>query len=119
MSLSDAFVKLVCERKFNNYFPKPSYHPTNKDLVILSTNYCEGQDILASCEGNENGIYEYNTKRNTFNRLYAYDQKFKPFAHGQFIDAKNELLHIFGNGKLGIFDLNTKIMNTNTTSALR
>eukprot|EP01084_Bolivina_argentea_P127515 225496_1 len=110
MSLSDAFVKLVCQRKFNYYVPKPSYHPTNKDLVILTTNYCEG---------NENGIYEYNTKRNTFNRIYTYDTTFELFGHGQFMDAKNELLYIFGNGKLGIFDLNTKIMNTNTTSALR
>eukprot|EP01084_Bolivina_argentea_P127517 225499_1 len=109
MSLSDISVKLELEPKFNCYFPKPSYYLNNQDVIILSTNIYE----------EKKGIYEYNLKQNTFNKIYTYDQKFTPFAHGQFIDLKNELLYIFGNGKLGIFDLNTKIMNTNTTSALR
>eukprot|EP01084_Bolivina_argentea_P247774 414505_1 len=95
MSLSDIFVNLGCEQKFLWHFPKPSYLPQNKDVVILSTG-CE--------EGNAKGIYEYNMKRNTFNKIYTYEQTFKPSLHGQFIDAKNELLYIFGNGKLGIFD---------------
>eukprot|EP01084_Bolivina_argentea_P053142 97571_1 len=109
MSPSDVFFKLECEQKFRHYFPKPSYHPTNKDVVILSTNYW---DVYRN---EKEGIYEYNMEKNTFNKIYTYD-KFKPFNHGQFIDVKNELLYIFGYGKLGIFDLNTQIMNTNTKS---
>eukprot|EP01084_Bolivina_argentea_P159871 278449_1 len=99
------FGKAECEQKFDCIMPKPSYHPTNKDVVII--NYGEG-------------LYEYNTKRNTFNKIYTYKQGFEPDCHhGQFIDAKNQLLYIFGYGELGIFDLNTKVMNTNTESALR
>eukprot|EP01084_Bolivina_argentea_P145607 255176_1 len=101
MSVSDIFVKSDnCEQKFVLFFPKPSYHPNNKDVIIISTNHC--------------GIYEYNMKRNTFNKIYTYKQGFGPHFHGQFIDAKNESLYIFGYGELGIFDLNAKIMNTNT-----
>eukprot|EP01084_Bolivina_argentea_P074829 135712_1 len=58
-------------------------------------------------------------KRNTFNKIYTYDKTFEPDGHGQFIDAKNESLYMFCYGQLGIFDLNTKIMNTNTESPLR
>eukprot|EP01084_Bolivina_argentea_P094070 169117_1 len=86
LSLSDIFVKLEFEQKFNWYFPKPSYHPQNKDVIILSAGHYEG---------NKKGIYEYNTKKNTFNKIYTYEQGFKLFNHGQFIDAKNELLYIF------------------------
>eukprot|EP01084_Bolivina_argentea_P107975 192998_1 len=110
MSLLVTFVKLECEQKFDWCFPKPSYHPKNKDVVILST---------STSEENKKGIYEYNTRRNTFNKVYTYDKTFKPVIYGQFIDSKNELLYIFGDGELGIFDLTTKIMNTNTTSPLR
>eukprot|EP01084_Bolivina_argentea_P159870 278447_1 len=111
MSLSSMFDKTECEQKFNYPVPKPSYHPKDKDVVILSTSYWEG---------NTKGLYEYNTKRNTFNKIYTYKQGFEPDCHhGQFIDAKNQLLYIFGYGELGIFDLNTKVMNTNTESALR
>eukprot|EP01084_Bolivina_argentea_P145606 255175_1 len=113
MSLPSMFCKTECEQKFNCYIPKPSYHSKNKDMIIISTDYWEG---------NKKGIYECNTKRNTFNKIYTYKQGFEVFSpslHGQFIDSKNELLYIFGHGKLGIFDLNSKVMNTNTTSALR
>eukprot|EP01084_Bolivina_argentea_P036105 66828_1 len=111
MSLSRVFVKVKCEQKviINYYMPKPSHHPKNKDVVIISTDYWEEQ----------NGIYEYNIKNNTFNKIYTYDKTFEPYDHGQFIDEKNELLYIFGREELGIFDLNTKIMNTNTKSVLR
>eukprot|EP01084_Bolivina_argentea_P107976 192999_1 len=104
MSLLVTFVKLECEQKFDWCFPKPSYHPKNKDVVILST---------STSEENKKGIYEYNTRRNTFNKMHTYDKTFNPFNHGQFIDAKNELLYMFGYGILGIFDLNTKIIKTN------
>eukprot|EP01084_Bolivina_argentea_P147319 257779_1 len=110
MSLSDIFAKLECEQKFHYYVPKPSSYPNNKEVVIISTTHWEG---------NKKGIYKYNIKRNTFNKIYTYDKTFEPYDHGQFIDEKNELLYIFGRDKLGIFDLNTKIMNTNTKSPLR
>eukprot|EP01084_Bolivina_argentea_P145608 255179_1 len=109
MSLPSMFCKTECEQKFNCYMPKPSRHPKNKDLIILST---------SKWEGNNKGIYEYNTKRNTFNKIYTYKQGFEPSNHGQFMDAKNELLYLFGYGQLGIFDLNTNEMNTNTESVL-
>eukprot|EP01084_Bolivina_argentea_P072017 130807_1 len=99
MSLSEIFAKLQSEQKFVHYVQKPSYHSTNKDVIILSTSHVEG---------NAKGIYEYNIKKNTFTKIYTYKQGFKPRYHGQFIDSKNELLYIFGNGQLGIFDLNTK-----------
>eukprot|EP01083_Nonionella_stella_P199288 730866_1 len=106
MSLSSIFFKSECILKFVDCLSKPSYHPKNKDVAIVSA---------------DKGIYEYNTKTNTFNEIYTYDQTFNPEFHGQFIDSKNELLYIFGglNGTFGIFDLNTKIMNTNTESVLR
>eukprot|EP01084_Bolivina_argentea_P255250 429264_1 len=93
---------LECSLKIDEYFPKPSHHPKNQDVVIIST-----------YEGSQKpGIYEYNLRFNTFNKIYAYQKAFKPYNQGQFIDSKNELLYIFYNGKLGIFDLDTKIMNT-------
>eukprot|EP01084_Bolivina_argentea_P000619 1152_1 len=110
MSLSDIFVNLECEQKFDFYFPKPSYHPKNKDVVILSP---------SDLEGSKKGIYEYNLQKNAFNKIYTYEPTFHTSSHGQFLDAKNELLYIFGYNKLGIFDLNTKVMNTNTKYLLR
>eukprot|EP01084_Bolivina_argentea_P054926 100730_1 len=109
MSLSSICSKLEHTLKFVSYIPKPSHHPTNKDVVIIST-HC--------IEGNIRGIYEYNMKSNIFNKIYTYDPTFTPYGHGQFIDTKNELLYMFGHDKLGIFDLNTKIMTINTESVL-
>eukprot|EP01084_Bolivina_argentea_P104178 186564_1 len=103
---SGIFTKLDFPLKFNCYLPHPSYHPTNQNVVIVSTDYEEG---------NQKGIYEYNLIRHTFNKIYTYKQSFKPYDHGQFVDAKNELLYMVGRGKLGIFDLNTKVMNANNT----
>eukprot|EP01084_Bolivina_argentea_P106317 190277_1 len=114
MPVSIAFVKCKCTQKFNYYITKPSYHPINKDVVIISTHYSHYRR-----GNNTNGIYEYNIKTNTFNKIHTYNQACKPkICHGQFIDSKNEL-YMFGRGELGIFDLNTKIMNTNTESVLR
>eukprot|EP01084_Bolivina_argentea_P199258 340988_1 len=110
MSLSAVFVKAEFEVKLDFYCPKPSYHPQNPVAVIISTDYDEG---------NKKGIYEYNLIQHTFSKIYTYDQTLKPEYHGQFIDSKNELLYIFGYGTFGIFDLNTKVMNTNTESVLR
>eukprot|EP01084_Bolivina_argentea_P034770 64401_1 len=106
MSFSNIFVKLNCSLKFDGYIPKP--HPENSDVVIISTGFIEDNDLV-----NE-GIYEYNLTKNTFNEIYAYKQGFEPDCHGQFIDSKNELLYIFGLGTFGIFDLNTNVMNANT-----
>eukprot|EP01084_Bolivina_argentea_P036103 66826_1 len=104
MSLSAIPVKLNCSLKFVEYIPKPSCHPKNMDVVIISTD-CDEEHC--------SGIYEYILTKNTFNKIYTY-KRFEPYCHGQFIDAKNELLYMFGCGQLGIFDLNTKVMNTNT-----
>eukprot|EP01084_Bolivina_argentea_P311034 538332_1 len=103
MSFSQAFFKTEFETKLDYYCPKPSYHPKNMDVVIVSTDYDEGS---------KKGIYEHNLIQNTFNKTHTYEQTFKPECHGQFIDSKNELLYIFGgdNATFGVFDLNTKIM---------
>eukprot|EP01084_Bolivina_argentea_P289064 496270_1 len=98
------FVRLECPQKFHNFIPQPSYHPKNKNVVIISTHYVT----------HNKGIYEYNLTQNTFSKMYTYDQTFRPSFHGQFIDSKNELLYIFGGGTFGIFDLNTKVMNSKT-----
>eukprot|EP01084_Bolivina_argentea_P106762 190975_1 len=97
MSLSGVFVTLKCAQTFHRYVPKPSHHPKNRDVIIISTLFLEG---------NKKGIYEYNMKNNTFNKIYTYKQGFEPQFHGQFIDSKNELLYIFGDDTFGIFDLN-------------
>ncbi len=112
MSLSKTFIQAKFELKFQQYFPKPSYHPQNPDVVIISTSYYEGS---------KKGIYEYNLIQNTFNKIYTYDETFYPLCHAQFMDSKNELLYIFGgpSATFGVFDLNTKIMNTDTESVLR
>eukprot|EP01084_Bolivina_argentea_P026228 48751_1 len=87
MSLSQTFVKAEFELKLDFYFPKPAYYPQNPDVVIISTDYEEG---------NKKGIYEYNLTQNTCNKIYTYHPTFQPYEHGQFIDSKNELLYIFG-----------------------
>eukprot|EP01084_Bolivina_argentea_P299571 516396_1 len=110
MSLSSISFKSECAFKFHYYIPKPSYHPKNKDVVVIST------DCAEDCSG----IYEYNLTKNTFNcnKIHTYKQTFYR-SHGQFIDPKNELLYIFGNGEFGIFDLNTNVMTIDTESSLR
>eukprot|EP01084_Bolivina_argentea_P311035 538333_1 len=111
MSVSAISVKLNFSLKFDGYFPKPSHHPKNTDVVIISTD----------CEEDCCGIYEYNLTKNTFNKIYSYilygsqRQEFYPFYHGQFIDSKNELLYMFGCGEFGIFDLNTNVINPKNT----
>eukprot|EP01084_Bolivina_argentea_P064466 117577_1 len=102
MSLSSISFKSECVLKFRYYIPKPSYHPKNKDVVIISTNSAED-----SC-----GIYEYNLTKNTFSKIHTYKQVFEPYNHGQCIDPQNELLYIFYYSEFGIFDLNTNVMNS-------
>eukprot|EP01084_Bolivina_argentea_P277891 474593_1 len=110
-SVSSIFAKLECPKKFIYYIPKPSYHPRNPDIVILSTD-CN--------EPGENGIHEYNLKSNTFTKIYTFNHLLR--GHGQFIDTKNESLYMFGyrfnRHKLGVLDLNTKALVTDKKSAL-
>eukprot|EP01084_Bolivina_argentea_P226147 382031_1 len=115
MSLSTVFIKMDCPQKFVWYIPKPSYHAKNQDVVIISTDCEELNKKGIRCMG----VYEYDMKKNTLNRIHTYESTFSPYNHGQFIDPQNELLYIFGNKIFGIFDLNTNLMNTNTKSALR
>eukprot|EP01084_Bolivina_argentea_P283502 485565_1 len=75
MSLSSVFVKVDWELTFQWYIPKPCYHPQNQNVIIVSTDYYEG---------NQKGIYEYNLTQNTFNKIYTYKQTSRPAAHGQF-----------------------------------
>eukprot|EP01084_Bolivina_argentea_P028960 53787_1 len=112
MSLSAVFVKMQFKLKFQCYNPKPSHHPQKQNSIIVTTDYDEGSKA---------GIYEYNLAHNTFNKIYTYKQTFKPEFHEQFIDSKNELLYIFGGNSatFGVFDLNAKVMNTDTKNVLR
>eukprot|EP01084_Bolivina_argentea_P064469 117580_1 len=111
--MATIFVKVKCEKKFDYDLPKPSHHPKNKDVVIFTTNYHEGI---------KHGIYKYNLTQNIFDKIHTYQSTFNSSFHGQFVDAKNELLYVFGGYNntfgTGVFDLNTKIMNTDTESAL-
>eukprot|EP01084_Bolivina_argentea_P268914 456894_1 len=110
MSHSNIFIQLKCPQRFNTYLPKAHHNLKNKDVLIISTSHHELD---------QKGIYEYNLTENTLTKIYTYKQTFEASFHGQFIDSKNELLYVFGKGTFGIFDLNTKIMNTKTQSALR
>eukprot|EP01084_Bolivina_argentea_P028871 53621_1 len=109
MSSSLNFIELYCPEEFYYYVPKPSYHPTNPDIVILSTDSTE----------THGGIYEYNIKTNKFNKIYSYGGLFLMLhGHTQFIDTQNELLYIFGEMNLHIFNLNTKTMNSSQPSVI-
>eukprot|EP01084_Bolivina_argentea_P282764 484088_1 len=108
-SPSSIFAKLdvPLALKFTLPFPKPSHNPKNQDVVFISTDYDEG------------GIYKYNLTTNSFNKMWTYTQTFtNAVEHGQFLDAKNELLYILAGDVIGIFDLNAKVMNVDTANAL-
>eukprot|EP01084_Bolivina_argentea_P254166 427224_1 len=86
------------------YIPKPSYDPTNKNCIIISTNCYETQTTP--------GIYKYNMVTNESQIIYKYDGIFTPDRHGQFIDPSNNTLILYG-GEYDIwqtFDLNTNTM---------
>eukprot|EP01084_Bolivina_argentea_P034583 64027_1 len=70
------------------YIPKPSYDPTNKNCIIIGTNYNEDQTTA--------GIHRYNTITNESQIIYKYNNTFKPNGHGQFIDASNNTLILYG-----------------------
>eukprot|EP01084_Bolivina_argentea_P077560 140725_1 len=96
------------------YLPKPSYHPTNKNCIIITTHYDEKKTTP--------GIYTYDIVTNKSQIIYKYNNTFKPWAHGQFIDISNNTLILYGgdNDTFKIFDLNTneikQINDTNTIS---
>eukprot|EP01084_Bolivina_argentea_P168501 292198_1 len=83
------------------YIPKPSQHPTNKDCIIISTNYYETKTTP--------GIYQYDIQTNELQIIYKYNTTFKLYFHGQFIDTSNNTLILYGgrNHIFEIFDLNT------------
>eukprot|EP01084_Bolivina_argentea_P052707 96813_1 len=89
---------------FDQNIPKPSYDPTNKNCIIISTNYLE--------KYNENGttaaIYKCNLVTNESQIIYKYNNTFKPYNHGQFIDPSNNTLISYGGyyDTFKIFDLN-------------
>eukprot|EP01084_Bolivina_argentea_P062573 114447_1 len=86
------------------YVPKPSYDPTNKNCIIISTYYNENQTTP--------GIYRYNLISNESKLIHKYDYTFKPYRHGQFIDPSNNTLILYGgyNYAYKIFDLNSNQM---------
>eukprot|EP01084_Bolivina_argentea_P275486 469824_1 len=101
-SQTSAFIKLAAlPITFYSYIPKPSYHPTNKNCIIISTKYDEKQTIMP-------GIYKYNIEINESQIIYKYNNTFKPNRHGQFIDTSNNMLILYGGGfeTFKIFDLN-------------
>eukprot|EP01084_Bolivina_argentea_P120301 213227_1 len=73
---------------FNYYFPKPTYDPTNKNCIIISTTYNEIQTTPA--------IYKYNIETNESQIIYKYNNILKPCAHGQFINTSNNTLILYG-----------------------
>eukprot|EP01084_Bolivina_argentea_P283399 485353_1 len=83
--------------------PKPSQHPTNNKCIIISTYFGEDKTTPA--------IYTYNMETNESEIIYKYNNtfNFKPECHGQFIDASNNTLILYGgvNETFKTFDLNT------------
>eukprot|EP01084_Bolivina_argentea_P188121 323924_1 len=89
---------------FHYFIPKPLYHPSNKDCVIISTDYEENYITP--------GIYIYNIVQNEFQIIHKYNNTNYSEKHGQFIDPSNHTLILYG-GKYDtfkIFDLNTNRM---------
>ncbi len=59
------------------------------------------------------GIYKYNILTNESQIIYKYNDTFKPYSHGQFINSSNNTLIIYGGGwnnTFEIFDLNNNKM---------
>eukprot|EP01084_Bolivina_argentea_P268587 456252_1 len=85
----------------NYLIPKPSYHPTDKNCIVISTDY-EEQQIIS-------GIHKYNMVTNESQIIHEYDDTLKPEEHGQFIDPSNNTLLIYGGiyNTFKTFDLNT------------
>eukprot|EP01084_Bolivina_argentea_P052743 96867_1 len=71
-----------------HYIPKPSYHPTNKNCIIITTDCEETQTTPA--------IYKYNVATNESQIIYKYNT-FEPYYHGQFIDTSNNTLILYGD----------------------
>eukprot|EP01084_Bolivina_argentea_P198253 339539_1 len=70
------------------YIPKPSPHPTNSECIVISTHFSERQTAPA--------IYTYNLQTNKSQIIYKYNDIFKTYGHGQFIDASNNTLILYG-----------------------
>eukprot|EP01084_Bolivina_argentea_P119945 212650_1 len=85
----------------HQYIPKPSYDPSNKNCIIICTDYAEDETTP--------GIYKCNLVSNESQIIYKYDKAFDPDCHGQFIDISNNTLIVYGgrNKTFKIFDLNT------------
>eukprot|EP01084_Bolivina_argentea_P119946 212652_1 len=85
----------------NYYIPKPSYDPTNRNCIIICTDY---EDVQTTP-----GIYKYDIIKNESQIIHKYKDTFYPDCHGQFIDISNNTLIVYGgrNKTFKIFDLNT------------
>eukprot|EP01084_Bolivina_argentea_P293052 503972_1 len=87
------------------YIPKPSYDPTNKNCIVISTHYFESRTT--------GGIYRYNIVTNDSEIICNYKSNtFYPVYHSQFINPSNNTLILFGgiNNTFEQFDLNTNKM---------
>eukprot|EP01084_Bolivina_argentea_P162192 282288_1 len=87
---------------------KPSYHPINKNCVIISTYYEE--------DATTPGIYTYNLVSNESQLIYKYNNTIKPCNYGQFVDISNNTLILYGGNieTFKIFDLNANQMKQTT-----
>eukprot|EP01084_Bolivina_argentea_P052744 96868_1 len=83
------------------YIPKPSYHPTNKNCIIISTDYTENnvnkRYEMIKATLTTPGIYKYNMETNESEIIYKYNNTFQPCCHGQFIDTSNNTLILYGD----------------------
>eukprot|EP01084_Bolivina_argentea_P284800 488198_1 len=86
---------------FFYYIPRPSYDPASKNCIVISTDRAEF--------GATAGIYKYNLVSNESQIVYKYDDTFKHYYHGQFIDTSNNTLILYGK-QGNTFDLNTNQM---------
>eukprot|EP01084_Bolivina_argentea_P132900 234520_1 len=104
-SCMNLFIKLAkLPMSFGSSIVKPAYDPTNKNCIIISTHCNEYQTTT--------GIHKYDMVSNKSEIIYKYDGTFTPLCHGQFIDASNNTLILYGgcNNTFKIFDLNTNQM---------
>eukprot|EP01084_Bolivina_argentea_P077106 139799_1 len=89
------------------YIPKPSQDPTNKNCIIITTNNYDEDETTP-------GIYKYNLVSNESQIIYKYDDTFKSSDHGQFTDALNNTLILYGGDDEKLDDATFKIFDLNT-----
>eukprot|EP01084_Bolivina_argentea_P189505 325879_1 len=120
MDAQQIFTKSDIGYILDDYIPKPSIHPNNNDVVILSTDSYDGPSKITEKTG---GVYEYNLKTSELNSICnCSSEMFSMHDHGQFIDTQTQTLYIFGQDSVATLDLKSNdlvLKNSNDQNPIR